>query len=650
VLAVTTPFTEPSHVFLVLFALVLILPRLAERLHLPGLVGLIAGGLLVGPNGLELVERDGAVALLGGAGLLYLMFEAGLELDLDELRNHRNRALAFGVLTFGFPFLFGAAIHAWLGYSTLAALLLASCWSSHTLLAYPVFQRARVVTNRAVAIGVGGTIVTDTGALLVLVAIARAHQGDLTVGYALAVVPLLGVAALVVLYLVPRVADWFFASIGQERSARFLFVVLVLFGAAALADSVGVEPIIGAFFAGLALNRRVAEGSPLAAQVRFFGANFLVPLFLISVGMLVDPAVLLSDAETMRRAMAFTAAVVVGKLAAAVVTGRLYRFDRIEVASLFSLSVAQAAATLAAVFVGFEIGLLDEGTVNAVIVVILVTCLGASLVANRVAPRLPQPAAKLGKLGTTVLVPLSDPDDGGPVVRLAALIAAADSGTVVPLTILDLESTPQEVRSLQEHLTEGVERQALSNGADARSVVRLDLTPSAGMLHAAIEQQASCIVMGWKGTSTRRETFFGEEVDAMVAAAPVPVVVCRIGVDDRPQRVVLAVDRDDLDPGGLPGLELARAVAIRVAERARLPLILVSVADEAELTGALGPQAFQEAFKERERSLETLLMDVTVPGDIVVKGLSTVRVGLGPQVPRLGRSLRGRTVLAAAPR
>jgi Kef-type K+ transport system membrane component KefB/nucleotide-binding universal stress UspA family protein len=650
VLAVTAPFTQPAHVFLVLFALVLILPRLAERLRLPGLAGLIAGGLLVGPNGLGLVEREGTVALLGGAGLLYLMFEAGLELDRDELRNHRRPAVVFGVLTFVFPFAVGAAVHAWLGYATLAALLLASCWSSHTLLAYPVFQRARVVSNPAVAVGVGGTIITDTAALLVLVVIARAHEGDLTVGYGLTTAVLLGVAALVILVVVPRVADWFFASIGQERATRFLFVVLVLFGSAALAETAGVEPIIGAFFAGLALNRHVAEGSPLAGQVRFFGANFLIPLFLISVGMLMDPAVLFSDPETLRRAAGFTAAVVVGKLLAAAVTGRLFGYDRVEVASLFSLSVAQAAATLAAVFVGFQIGLLDESTVNAVILVILVTCLGASVVATRAAPRLPQPAAKLGKLGSTVLVPMSDPDDAEPVLRVASLIAAADAGTVVPLTVLDLEATSQEVRALQEHLTEGVERRALAHGADARSVVRLDFTPSAGMLHAAVEQQASCIVMGWKGTSTRREAFFGDEVDAMIAAAPVPVVVCRPGENGRSPRVFLAVDADDLDPGGRPGLELARAVAIRLAERAKLPLVLVNVADEVELDDALGGQHFHEAFKERDRSLGSLLMDLTVPGDIVVKGVSTVRVGLGSQVPRLARSLRGRTVLAAASR
>lgn len=319
--SLTTPFTQPAPVFLVLFLLVLVMPRLAERLRLPGLVGLIAGGLLVGPNGLGLVEREGPVALLGGAGLLYLMFQAGLELDLDEFGNRRGQAFTFGALTFALPFLVGAIIHLWIGYEMLAALLLASCWSSHTLLAYPVYQRARVVSNRAVAVAVGGTIITDTAALLVLVLLARAHEGELDAGYALALLPTLAAGAVVILVVLPRIASWFFASIGQERSARFLFVVLVLFASSAVAEVAGVEPIIGAFLAGLAMNRRVTEGGTLAAQVHFFGANFLIPLFLISVGMLIDPAVIVADTQTLQRALAFTAAIVIGKSAAAAATG-----------------------------------------------------------------------------------------------------------------------------------------------------------------------------------------------------------------------------------------------------------------------------------------------------------------------------------------
>ena len=374
-LSVDRPVVSPSGVFLVLFLVVLVMPRLAEKLRLPGVVGLTVGGIVIGPFGLGVLEREGPVALLGGAGLLFLMFEAGLELDRDVLRQERRQTVVFGLLTLVAPFALGAVVHLWLGYSLLAALLLASCWSSHTLLAYPIFQRGRVTDNRAVTVGLGGTVITDTAALLFLVAVARLEQGDLDLAYLITTGPLLVCGGVAILWWLPRIGSWFFASIGQERSARFLFVMVSLFVSAYTAELVGVEPIIGAFLAGLAMNRIVVHGSALSTQVAFFGSSLLTPMFMISVGMLIDPALLIADRTTLIRAVGFTGAVVAGKALAAYTTGRLFRWRRAEIAALFSLSVAQAAATLAAVFVGFEIGVLDESTVNAVIIVILIILL-----------------------------------------------------------------------------------------------------------------------------------------------------------------------------------------------------------------------------------------------------------------------------------
>lgn len=645
-LAQTLPLTSPTGVILVLFAAILVLPRLAERVRLPGLVGLVIGGTVLGPTGLGVVDRAGAVALLGGAGLLYLMFEAGLEMDRDVLREARRPTVVFGILTFAFPFAVGYVIHRWLDFPVAAALLLASCWSSHTLLAYPLFQRARVVANRAVTVGVGGTIITDTAALLVLVAIARHHQGDLSWGFALTRGPLLVAAAVMILVIWPRVAAWFFASIGQERSARFLFVMVSLFGAAGLAQAVGVEPIIGAFLAGLALNRMVTEGSALANQVSFFGANFLVPIFLISVGMLVDPSLLFAGPDTATRAVGFTVAVVVGKAAAAYVTGRLFHWRRAEIGALFSLSVAQAAATLAAVFVGFEIGLIDETTVNAVIIVIVVTCLVSSMSGRYVASRLPQPPTRLERLGRRVLVPMSVPAADDQVIHFASLMAAADGGTVLPLTILDRGAASGDVRDLREHMVDGVERAVLALGADAQSEVRLDVTPGAGMLHAAVEQDATCIMMGWKGWSTRRESFFGEQVDALVLRSPVPVLVMRAGVGE-PRRVVLALDAGDLRLDGRPGLELAHATASRLAAGLRLPIELAAAVTPEDLVGVVDTSGFETVLQGAD--LASVLGQGTESGDVIVTGLPATRFGLGRDLPRLARSVPARTLVVASP-
>ncbi len=647
-MSIDLPFTSPAGVFVVVFAVVLVMPRLAERLRLPGLVGLTIGGIVIGPFGFELVEPRGPVALLGGAGLLFLMFQAGLETDRDLLRQERRQTAVFGTLTFAAPFAVGFAVHLWLDFPLLAALLLASCWSSHTLLSYPLFQRAGVTDSRAVAVGLGGTVITDTAALLFLVVIARIDQGDLSWEYAITTGPVLVTAAVAIMWGLPRFAAWFFAGIGQERSARFLFVMVALFSAAGLAEWAGVEPIIGAFLAGLAMNRLVIPGSALAAQIGFFGANLLTPLFMISVGMLVDPALIVSDAETLRQAAGFTTAVVVGKALAAFITGRVFGWRRAEIAALFSLSVAQAAATLAAVFVGVEIGLLDESTVNAVIIVILVTCVLSSFVGDLVTTRLPRPPMRVERLGKRVLLPLSGPGHSQATVPIAAALASADAGTVVPLTVLTLSASPVQVRERRQEMVRGVERAVLALGAEAESEVRLDTSPGSGVLHAVVEQDATSIVVGWKGWSTRRETFFGENIDALMLRSPVPVLVVRAGAAASVERVVLAIDDSDLRLDHRPGVRLAAATATRLAAANRTPLVICSESPVDLAAYGLDPAMRQRAGDENT-DLVTLLTEITGPGDIVVKGLATTGLGLGNRLVRLTRALEGRTLIAASP-
>jgi Kef-type K+ transport system membrane component KefB len=647
VLRAGLPVTGPASVFAVLFIVVLVLPRIAEKLRLPALVGLIVGGIVIGPFGIGLLQRSGIVELLGGAGLLFLMFEAGLDLDRDALRAERRQTAVFGVLTFAMPFLFGAAIHLWLGYSWLAALLLASCWSSHTLLAYPVFQRARVTGNRSVTVGLGGTVITDTAALLVLVVIARLDQGDLDWTYAVTAGPGLVAAAGAILWALPRLAGWFFASIGQERSARFLFVMVALFASSSVAEIAGVEPIIGAFLAGLAMNRQVVRGSALASQVSFFGSNLLTPMFMISVGMLIDPALLVSDRTTLVRAAGFTVAVIAGKAAAAYTTGRMFRWRRAEIVALFSLSISQAAATLAAAFVGFDIGLLDQSTINAVIVVILVSCVLGSLTADAVVPRLPPPPAKLERLGWRVLLPVSDRTQTGHRVRIAAALAARDGGTVVPLTVRGYSTTPAELREYRDVLVDTVERMVLASGAEAESEVRLDSSRSAGVLHSTVEQDATCVVVGWKGWSTLRESFFGEAVDSLLAASPVPVLVVRAATGDgTPRRVVVAFDDSDNRLDHRRAAELAASVGERLARSMRVPLVVCKASQSSP--SDLDHLADHVQLAPTGRLIE-LLRTATAPGDIIVKALPSTRAGLGNRFVRQTRGLDDRTIVAASP-
>lgn len=648
VLAVAVPFEDPALVLTGLFVVVLFGPVVAALLRVPPIIGLIAGGVLLGPTGVGWVEREGAVELLGGAGLLFLMFMAGVELDLDDFAANRRAAGVFGVATFAVPMAAGTVVHLLLGFDGMAAVLLASAWASHTLLAYPVFQRLGVVTNRAVSTAVGATIVTDVAALLVLVVVVAAAGGELDLAFVATIVPSVAAAFAVILLVLPRLAAWFFRRAGRDRITRFLFVAAALYGSAAIAEIAGVEAIIGAFLAGLGLNRLIPAGGLLMERLEFFGSTFLIPVFLISVGMLVDVGQL-TDAETLGQAASFCAIVIGAKLGAAALAGRLLRFDRTEVWSMFSLSVAQAAATLAAVFVGLEADVVDESTVNAVVVVIVVTSLVASVTAARFGPQLPAPPVKELTIGKRVLVGVADPDTASGTIELASRLAARESGEVLPAQILDLEARPADVLARRRAMVELLEPSILGAGAEATPIIRLDLTPNAGLLHAAVEQGATCLVLGWRGYTNRRDAVLGEQLDVLLALSPVPVLVHRGGGQSVVRRVVLAVDSADLSPSGRRTLDLGLLLSARLAAAHGVRWLVVTPADVPALA-EVGDVHLRPDVTVDTRPLHVALPDVVQNSDLLVIGVPRALDGLGAGVARVARAVPGCSMVAVAAR
>ena len=634
---------------MVLFAVVLLGPLVAKAARLPAIIGLIAGGALVGPNGLDWLERAGTVELLGGAGLLFLMFQAGVELDLDDFAANRANAMRFGAATFAIPMALGTVVHLAIGYEAAAAVLLASCWASHTLLAYPIFQRLGQVGNRAVSTAVSATIITDIAALLTLVIVVRADAGGLDASFLATLLPKVIGAFVVILVVLPRVAAWFFRQAGRDRLARFVFVAAALYGSATLAEAAGVEPIIGAFLAGLALNRLVPHGGLLAERIDFFGESFLVPLFLVSVGMLVDVGDAIGDPETIGRAGAFAAVVVVSKLAAAALSGRVMGLSGAEVLSMFSLSVAQAAATLAAVFVGLEAGIVDEATVNAVIAVIALTCILSSVAAARAGTQLEAPPIKDLTLGQRVLVGVVDGTPPEPVVQIAAALAAPESGQVMPVEVLDLESTAADVAERRTELAADLEAMVLATGAEVATAIRLDLTPNAGLLHAAVEQQATCLVLGWRGHTRRRDAILGEQLDVLVALSPVPVLLHRDGASSGVRRVVVAVTGDDLTPAGRRTLTATLLIAERLASSNRVPWMVVSPS-EGPVREVLGERDdLPEIIIEMRRPAVALAERVS-PSDLLVVGIPRALDGLGVTTTRIARAVPACRLVAVAAR
>jgi Kef-type K+ transport system membrane component KefB len=473
----------PALEFFVVFVVILIGPIVFRRLGLPGLIGLMLGGFVIGSHGLHLIGAgDQLVPELGQIGLLYLMFVAGLELDLRVLRDHRRAAVSFGLIAFLIPGAVGFALGLLLGWSLPAALLLGALLSSHTLIVYPTLRDAGLGGNPAVATAVGATVLTDTLALCVLAIVAGTQTssgspavlvGELVLG--LVVLIVVGVVVL------PRAVDAFLRRWGDDRVARFVVVIVALLGMAVLAEVFDIEGIVGAFFAGLALNRLFPNEGPSMESVEFFGAAMFIPVFLVSIGLILDPSVMFTG-HTLGIAGLLCVASLGGTAIACWLAGPLYKFTRAERAAMYVLSEPQAAATLAVALVGYEIGLFGTAVVNAVLVLILVSIVVSALIAQRVVVWLPARAAKPPLGGSVLVVTLSrGPTDAA--MRAATLLMRPDGGRGDVL-IARTESEPAldaaglravESRILR-HGFDGHVRTAVDSVADAvrREMLSLD--------------------------------------------------------------------------------------------------------------------------------------------------------------------------------
>ena len=556
-LGIEFPPTSAEWTFFVAALVLLVGPLVAERFRLPGIVGVILGGLLVGPFVLGWVEREGIVESLGELGLLYLMFLAGLELDLDEFQRNRRPAVTFGLLTFSFPFVLGALLVLPFEYGAATAILFGSLWASHTLVAYPIVQEHGLTRNRAVGMTSGGTVITDTLALSVLALVAGSVESDARPAVIfLELVLGLGVLAVFCGLVLPRIARWVFAGVGQHRGARFTFVLVALTAAALVADRAGIEGIVGAFFAGLALNRLVPARSQLMERVEFVGAVLLIPFFLLSTGMLVDPAKF-TEGRVLLLAGASLAIVLVGKATAAFLSGRRFGLSTAESRLVFGLSVPQAAATLAAVTVGVEIGVFDTDLLNSTLVVVLATVLVGSIVTRAATRRVEPPPVAAERIADQVLVPVGGEPEPA-VVRLAARLAMAKGGTV--RTVVVTAPGAAELDKARAAAQAG-ERDAAAVGAEAEATVRIDSSPAAGLAAIVAEHDATLVVVGWRRALLAADVVFGGDHADLVALADVPVLAVSAGASDF-HRVVLALDEADLDERRAAERDLAIVVAV----------------------------------------------------------------------------------------
>jgi Kef-type K+ transport system membrane component KefB len=506
---------------------------------MPGIIGLIVSGVILGPNGFNVLEKSAAIQLFSTIGLLYIMFIAGLELDMKEFKQHQNRSILFGFLTFIIPISIGFPVCRYLlDYNFNASLLTASMFATHTLVSYPITHRYGISKHPVVAVSVGGTILTDTAVLIMLAVIVKNFQGKLNYSFITQLVISLVLFALIMFFIVPRIAQWFFRKLESEKHAHYIFVLSVVFFAAFLAEVAGVEPIIGAFVAGLALNKLIPHSSALMNRIEFIGNSLFIPFFLISVGMIVDLRVLSHGYTALIVAGALTVVAILGKWLAALLTQWIAGYSRTERQLMFGLSNAHAAATLAIILVGFNEGILDKNILNGTIVLILITCIVASFATEGAAKEMvisgehnpnTQSSAQTISESEHILVPKSKDDDFDKNLELALMIKDADSPNPISILSVVPNDTDAEanIRKTKAQL-EVYSQFGSATETPVNTIATIDHNEPSAISRISREILADILIVEWPEKNDIIDKVVGDKGDGLLQNADKTILVSDI--------------------------------------------------------------------------------------------------------------------------
>ncbi|PLZ98547.1 sodium:proton antiporter [Fischerella thermalis CCMEE 5198] len=554
---------EPIIPFAILLVVILVVPIIFERLRLPGLVGLVLSGILLGRHGWNVFPTETpTMSLLSDIGLVYLMFVAGLEIDLEEFRRKKIPAFGFGSLTFSLPLVVGVFLSRSFGYEWNAAIFIGSIVASHTLLAYPLINRLGVTSNAAVRTTIGATVITNLGALLVLALCLVANSDNLSFWQVLPFFNSLIVYTIVVLIGCNWIGKEFFRRSGDDEGNQFLFVLLSVFLVSLVAQLLEIEKIVAAFLAGLAVNEAVGEG-PVKEKVVFVGSILFIPIFFVHLGLRIDLPTFFSSLITLQFTILLVVSLFASKFIAAFAAKLLYHYNLQETLTMWSLSLPQVGVTLAAALVGYENGLLSPILLNSVVVLMLVSSIVGSFMTSRFAVGLTASvikelpftnqthidAGKTASSPSTIVVPVYNPQTQQYLIEMAALLARqAKNARIIPLAIATAVAhmdAPQLETSIERGERLLLKATALSRvlGVEAQPLLRIDDAFAQGISRAAREQKADLILMGWGKRTGLRARLFGNVIDSVLWASHCPVAVTRLLESPRKiQRILVPVE------------------------------------------------------------------------------------------------------------
>lgn len=574
-------------IFSLILFIILLSPILLRKIRIPSIIGLIISGVIIGPKGLNLLgekmmESDGAVKLFSTIGLLYIMFMAGLELDMNEFKKYRNKSFTFGFFTFIIPLALGFPIcYYGLNLDPLASLLTASMFSTHTLVAYPIVSKFGITKKPAVAIAIGGTILTDTAVLIILAVISSSSKGNLDFQFWLSLLTSLTIFTLIMFLIIPRVARWFFSKLESEKTSHYIFVLSIIFFAAFLAEVAGVEPIIGAFVAGLALNRLIPHSSALMNRIEFIGNALFIPFFLISVGMVVDIKVLLEGYWALTIAAVLTTFAIFSKWFAALATQLVFKMTSAERQVIFGLSTAHAAATLAIIMVGYQDKILGIEIVNGTVILILVTCMVASFVTESAGRKLlleqsdDETLTAPQKRSQHLMVATNELKGNENLLDFSILVT--DKKVLNPISVVnvvpnDLEAEKRIHRS-RHHMDEIIKHFS-SGEMKINAIATIDHNLSSGIARTSKELAADIVVLNDSNKENLLMRVVGDDRDHLLDVCEKTVFFCKFDhAFAAKKRIVLVVPAlAELENGFVNWLERI----LRLSNELNLPIYVFS--------------------------------------------------------------------------
>ncbi|MDB9375086.1 cation:proton antiporter [Nodularia sphaerocarpa] len=604
--------------FAVLLVVILVIPILFERLRLPALIGLVFSGVVLGPSGWDLFHAESPIIrLLSDIGLFYLMFVAGLEVEVKHFVRQK-RSWGFGILTFSFPLVIGTLIGQFFHWQWNAAILIGSLLANYTLLAYPILSRLGVLNNQAVTITMKATVFTNLSAVLVLaVCVATTDTEPFSFAQLLPLLIWLSVYTMTILVGFDWAGKELFRRFGDDEGNKFLFVLLTVFLAAVGAQFIGIETIVGAFLAGLVVNQAVGEG-PVKEKLVFIGSVLFIPIFLVNFGSIIDLPALITSIDNWQLTFLIVVGLISSKFIAALLTKLLYRYNWGEMLTIWSLSIPQMGTTLAATFVGYRAGLFPQSVLNSVFVLMLVTSILGLWITSQTArglvstavtqadpPTLFEQNSEAKHSPVTIVVPVYNPQTQQYLLEMAALLANITQGKIVPLAIATAAAqmdAPQLeiVLRRSERLLAKATAQSRLLGVEAEPLLRIDDAFALGISRAAREQKASLIIMGWGKRTGLRARLFGNVIDSVLWASHCPVAVTRLM--DSPKKIQrILVPLENLTASSLQPVKFAQMLA--EANQAQVTVLHV----------CMGEARGSEKIASKRSHLALLMSQLAVP-------------------------------------